>query len=397
MSQLALLGGRPVRTDFLPPFRPSIGEEEIQEVADTMRSGWISLGPKTQKFEEMCSQYLGCKHAVGVSSCTAGLHLSLNALDVGEGDEVITTPFTFVSTANVILHTGAVPMLVDIDTETYDIDPNGIEDAVTDKTKVLLPVHYAGNPCEMDEILRISQKHGLSVVEDAAHAMGATYRDKRVGTIGDMTAFSFYATKNLTTGEGGLVTTNNDKLAEKIRLLRLHGMTRDAWKRYQAAGSWYYEVLAPGYKCNMTDIQASMGIHQLKKLEQMQRKREDIAKRYSETFEDIPGIVRPIVSEHVKHAWHLYPILLDLDLFKVDRNAFVEALKAENIGTSVHFIPVHLHPYYRDRFGFRRGDFPNSEYVFEREISLPIYPKMTDSDVEDVIAAVTKVAQHYAT
>jgi dTDP-4-amino-4,6-dideoxygalactose transaminase len=396
MSQLAILGGKPIRTHFLPPFRPSIGEEEIEEVTDTLRSDWITLGPKTHKFEEMCSEYIGCKQAVAVSSCTAGLQLSLNALEVGEGDEVVTTPFTFVSTVNVIVHTGARPVLVDIDTGTYNIDPRKIADAVSSRTKALLPVHYAGNPCEMDEILEIAEKNDLWVIEDAAHAIGAAYKKKKIGAIGDLTSFSFYATKNVTTGEGGMVTTDNDELADRIRLLSLHGMSKDAWKRYQAAGSWYYEVLAAGYKCNMTDLQASIGIHQLKKLEQMQRRREDIARRYNEAFEALPGVVRPNVSEYAHHAWHLYPILLNLNLLKSDRNGFVEALKAENVGTSVHFIPVHLHPYYRDRFGFRRGDFPNSEYVYDREVSLPIYPRMSDSDVEDVIAAVRKVVQHYA-
>jgi len=396
MSQLAILGGKPVRAEFLPPFRPTIGEEEIKEVADTLRSDWISLGPKTYAFEEMFREYVGCEHAIGVSSCSAGLHLSLIALQVGQGDEIITTPFTFVSTANVIVHVGATPVFVDIDPQTYNLDPGKIENAVTEKTKAILPVHYAGNPCDMDRILNIAEKYDLRVIEDAAHATGAIYKNRKIGAIGDLTSFSFYATKNLTTGEGGMVTTNSSQLAEKTRLLRLHGMSRDAWKRYHAAGSWYYEVLAPGYKYNMTDIQASIGIHQLKKMEQMQRRREDIARSYDEAFKDLPGIVRPIVSEHVHHAWHLYPILLDLILLKVDRNAFVEALRAENVGTSVHFIPIHLHPYYRDRFSFRAGDFPNSEYVYEREISLPIYPRMTDSDVDDVIAAVRKVAQHYA-
>ena len=395
MSKPAIRDGKPVRKDFLPPFRPMIGEEEIREVIDTLNSDWITTGPKTHKFEELFREYIGCKHAIALNSCTAGLHLSLIAFEISEGDEVITTPFTFTATVNVIIHQGAKPVFVDIERDTYNIDPEKVENVISDKTKAIIPVHYAGHPCEMDKIIKIAREYNLIVIEDAAHALGASYKGKKIGNIGDVTSFSFYATKNITTGEGGMVTTNNNEIAEKIRLYRLHGISKDAWKRYSSEGSWYYEVIYPGYKYNMTDIQAAIGIHQLKKLKQMQKRREEIAKMYNEVFEDLPEIITPTVRKHVCHAWHLYPILLNTKLLRIGRNKFIEALKAENIGVSVHFIPIHLHTYYRNRFGFKKGDFPNAEYVYEREISLPIYPKMTDKDVEDVINAVKKIVEHY--
>lgn len=395
MSKLAILGGKPVRNEFLPPFRPMIGDEEINEVIDTLKSDWITTGPKTHKFEELFKEYIGCEHAIALNSCTAGLHLSLVAIGIQEGDEVITSPFTFAATANVIIHQKAKPAFVDVEEDTYNIDAERIGEAISDKTRAIIPVHYAGHSCEMDKILKIAKEYGLTVIEDAAHALGATYKGRKIGTIGDATSFSFYATKNITTGEGGMLTTDSDELAEKIRVFSLHGISKDAWKRYSSEGSWYYEVLYPGYKYNMTDIQASMGIHQLKKLEQMQERREEIAKIYTETFENMPEIIPPTDKKHVRHAWHLYPIQINTNLLRIDRNNFIEALKAENIGTSVHFIPLHLHPYYRDRFGFKRGDYPNAEYVYEREVSLPIYPKMTDKDVEDVITAIGKIVNHY--
>jgi len=395
MSKLAMLGGKPVRNDFLPPFRPMIGDEEINEVVDTLKSGWITTGPKTHKFEQLFKEYIGSKHAIALNSCTAGLHLSLVACGIGDSDEVITSPFTFAATANVITHQKAKPVFVDIEKDTYNIDPDRIEEAVTEKTKAIISVHYAGHPCEMDKILKIANEYGLTVIEDAAHALGATYKGKKIGTIGDFTCFSFYATKNMTTAEGGMVTTDNNELAEKIRIISLHGISKDAWKRYSSEGSWYYEVLYPGYKYNMTDVQASLGIHQLKKLNHMQKRRVEIARRYNEAFEGLPEIIIPCVKKYVHHAWHLYPILINTDLLRIDRNKFIEALKTVNIGTSVHFIPLHLHPYYHDKFGFKRGDFPNAEYVYEREVSLPIYPKMTDKDVEDVIIAVKKIVSHY--
>jgi len=395
MSNLAIHGGESVRNDFLPPFRPTIGNEEINEVIDTLNSDWITTGPKTHKFEALFKKYIGSKHAIAVSSCTAGLHLSLVATGVKEGDEVITSPFTFASTANVIMHQKAKPIFVDIDKDTYNIDPKKIEEKITNKTKAVIPVHYAGHPCEMDNVLKIAKEYNLITIEDAAHALGAIYKSRRVGTISDFTSFSFYATKNITTAEGGMITTDNSELGERIRILSAHGISRDAWKRYSSEGSWYYEIMYPGYKNNMTDIQAAIGLHQVKKLEGMQKRREEIVKKYNEEFEKIPEITPPTIRNCVRHAWHLYPIQLNTDVLRIDRNKFIEALNAENIGTSVHFIPIHLHPYYRKRFGFKRGDFPIAESTYDRIISLPLHPKMNDEDVKDVVVAVNKIVNHY--
>lgn len=395
MTKLAVHGGKPVRNEFLPAFRALIGESEINEVIDTLKSDWLTMGPKTRMFEEMFREYIGCEHAIAVSSCTAGLHLSLASAGIGDGDEVITSPYTFTSTANVIVHQRARPVFVDVEKDTYNIDTDKIDDVVSRKTKAIIPVHYAGQPCEMDRIVEISKKYGLVIIEDAAHAIGASYKNRKIGTIGDLTSFSFYATKNITTGDGGMVVTDNDELAEKIRALRLHGMSRDAWKRYTAKGSWFYEILYPGYKYNMTDIQASLGIHQLKKLDVMQKRREEMAAIYNEAFADMHEIIIPKVKDDIKHAWHLYAIQINKDSLTIDRSQFIEILRAENIGTSVHFIPLHLHPYYRNRYGFKRGDFANAELLYESEISLPLYPKMTNDDVGDVIEAVQKIVDQY--
>ena len=386
---------RPVRDRFLPFHQPSIEDEEIQEVVDTLKSGWITTGPKTKLFEKKFQEYIGCKHAIAVSSCTAGLHLALVAAGVGQGDEVITTPYTFATTGEVIIQIGAKPVFVDIEEDGFNIDVTKIPEAITPETKAIIPIHFAGEPCDMDEIMKIAQENNLFVIEDAAHAVGAEYKGKKIGNIGDVTVFSFYATKNLTTGEGGMVTTNNDELAEKIRLLSLHGISKDAWKRYTAEGSWYYEILYAGYKYNMTDIQASLGIHQLNKLEKFLSIRQKYAQRYSSAFADVSEIKTPPVNHHVRHAWHLYVIRLNSASLSIDRKQFIEALKAENIGSSVHFIPLHLHPYYKKKYGYKQGDYPNSEQVYSRVISLPLFPKMADADLEDVIKAVKKVVSMY--
>lgn len=386
---------KPIREDFLPFSQPLIEEEEINEAIDTLRSGWLTTGPKVKRFEEEFTEYIESKYVVAINSCTGGLHLSLLAAGIGEGNEVITTPFTFCATTNVILHVRAKPVFIDIKPDTFNIDTERIEEAITPKTKAIMPVHYAGQPCEMSEIIRIAKRHNLLVIEDAAHAIAAKYKGKRVGTIGDITCFSFYATKNLVTGEGGMVATDNEKLAKKIRVLSLHGMSRDAWKRYSAAGSWYYEVIYPGYKYNMTDIQASLGLHQLRKLTRLQKRREEIAEAYNEAFANLDAIEVPFVKRNIEHAWHLYVIKIVSEKLKLDRNQFIEALRERNIGTSVHFIPVHLHPYYRDIYGFKRGDFPNAEYVYDRIISLPLYPKMENRDVQDVIWAVKDIVAKY--
>ena len=381
----------PVRDRFLPPFAPCLGDEEFDEVLDTLRSGWLTMGPKTRRFEEAFARYVGAKHAIAVSSCTAGLHLALVAWGIGPGDEVITTPLTFCSTANVIVHQGATPVLADVNPDTMNIDRREIERLITPRTRALIPVHLAGQPCEMEEMEALAKEHGLLLIEDAAHATGAEYRGRKIGTFGDVTVFSFYATKNLTTGEGGMICTEDDDLAEKTRILRLHGISQDAWKRYSDKGSWYYEVLLPGYKYNMTDIQASLGLPQLARQDEVLRVRERYARVYTEAFADLPEIRTPFIKDHVRHAWHLYIVQLDLERLTIDRGQFIEALRGENVGTSVHFIPLHLHPFYQQEYGFKEGDYPVAEAAYEGIVSLPLYPRMTEEDVDDVVRAVKKV------
>ena len=391
----AIEGGKVSRNNFLPFARPLIEQEDIEEVVDTLNSDWLTTGPKTHLFEEKFAKYIGSKYAVAVNSCTAALHISLAALGIGKGDEVITSPYTFISTVNVILQQGAIPVFLDIKPDTFNINPDLIREKINDKTKAIMPIHFAGQPCEMEKIMKIAKDNNLLVIEDAAHAISAEYEGRKIGTIGDATSFSFYPTKNMTTGEGGMVTTNDEKLANKCRVWSLHGISKDAWKRYSAEGSWYYEIVCPGYKYNMTDIQASLGLHQLEKLNNFQRKREKIVKAYNKAFKDMKEIMIPFIKDNVKHAWHLYVIKIVSEKLKINRNQFIEALKAENIGTSVHFIPAHLQPYYRDTFGFKKGDFPNAEYAFERVISLPLFPKMSDKDVKDVINSVKKIVEYY--
>ena len=383
------------RQEFLPYNVPLIEEDDIAEVVDTLRSGWIAKGPKTMEFEKQFAEYVGAKYAVAVNSCTAALHLSLVAAGLKEGDEVITTPMTFAASANVVIHTGAKPVFVDIDPVTMNIDANKIREKISSRTKAIIPVHMAGHPCEMDEIMEIAREHNLFVLEDAAHAVYTQYKGKLIGTIGNATAFSFYATKNLVTGEGGMVTTNDEALYNKIRVMSTHGMSRNAWNRYAEMGSWYYEILSPGYKDNMSDIMAGLGIAQLAKLERMQGIRRDIVDYYQAEFGKLPELEVPVELDYARHAWHLYIIKLDLDSLSIDRGKFIEELKEENIGTSVHFIPLHMHPYYRDTYGYKLGDFPVAEGVFERIISLPLYPKMSMQDASDVVDAVKRVIERF--
>jgi dTDP-4-amino-4,6-dideoxygalactose transaminase len=384
-----------VRTQFLPFHVPDIGEDEIQGVVETLRSGWLTTGPKTKQFEEDFAQYVGCRYAVAVNSCTAALHLALEAVGVTTGDEVILPTMTFAATAEVVRYLNATPVLVDCQADTLNIDPLQIERVVTPKTKAIIPVHFAGHPCEMATILEIAKAHKLTVIEDAAHALPTRVQGKMVGTIGDISCFSFYATKTITTGGGGMATTENREWAERMRMMSLHGISKDAWKRYTAEGSWYYEILAPGYKYNLTDIAAAIGIQQLKKCDAFWRRRQQYAALYSEAFTDVPGIIVPSMVEDGQHAWHLYVIQLQLERLRIDRNAFIEILKQQNIGTSVHFIPLHLHPYYRDSFGYRSEDFPHASIIFHQTVSLPIYPKMTEADIKYVSKVVkATVNQH---
>jgi len=379
------------RQEFLPYALPLIEEDDIAEVVDTLKSGWLAKGPKTTEFEKQFANYVGAKYAVALNSCTAALHLSLVAAGIGEGDEVITTPMTFAASANVVLHTGAKPVFVDIDPVTMNLDFTKIEEKITPRTKAIIPVHIAGHPCQMDEIMAIARAHNLFVLEDAAHAVYTQYKGNLIGSMGNATAFSFYATKNLVTGEGGMVTTNDEELYNKIRVMSTHGMSRNAWNRYAEAGSWAYDIIAPGYKYNMCDIMAALGLTQLGKLERMQGLRQEIADHYNAEFGKLPELEVPVELDYARHAWHLYIIKLNLDKLSIDRGKFIEELKAENIGTSVHFIPLHLQPYYRETFGYKPGDFPVAEGVFERIISLPLYPKMSRQDADDVVGAVKRV------
>lgn len=387
-----------MRETFLPYALPSIGEEEISEVADSLRSGWVTTGPKVKRFETEFAACFGASHAIAVNSCTAGLHIALAALGVGPGDEVIVPTFTFCSTANVVVHLGARPVLVDVG-EDMNVTAAALESAITARTRAMTIVHYGGQACDLAAIYKVAGRYDLPVVEDAAHAVGATYRGHKIGSdelvsasVPRVTVFSFYATKNMTTGEGGMITTADDRLAESMRLLSLHGMSRDAWKRYTSSGSWYYEVVAPGYKYNMTDIQAALGIHQLKKLDGFTRVRQRYAGLYDAALASIPEIGIPVSHQADRnHVYHLYAIRLDTAKLAIDRSQFMDQLRAENVGTSVHFIPVHLHPFYQENLGYRRGDFPNAEALFDRIVSLPLYPRMTEGDIQYVVDAVRQV------
>ncbi|MBN1955571.1 MAG: DegT/DnrJ/EryC1/StrS aminotransferase family protein [Anaerolineae bacterium] len=381
----------PVREKRLPFCLPDVGEAEIEEVIDTLRSGWLTTGPKTKKFEQAFAAYVGAPEAVAVNSCTGGLHVTLAALGIGPGDEVIVPTMTFAATANVVVHVGATPVMVDVAPDTLNVDPAAVEAAITPRTRAVVPVHLYGHPCAMDRIMAIAERHNLFVVEDAAHSVAAEWNGRRVGSLGNPTVFSFYAIKNMTTGEGGMITVDDSELAERMRVWLLHGMSRDAWKRYEATGSWYYEIVLAGLKYNMTDVQAAMGLHQLARLEEMTRRRAELAARYTEAFRLLPELILPAYRDGVRHVWHLYPIRLRLEQLTIDRNAFIEALSREGIGTSVHFIPLHRHPYYRDRFGLHPADFPTADAAYQQLVSLPLYPRMSDQDAADVVEAVRRV------
>ena len=382
------------RPTFLPFSPPTISEEEIAAVADTLRSCWITTGPKTRRFERRFADFIGVESALALNSCTAGLHIALVTLGIGPGDEVITTPMTFCSSVNVIEHVGARPVLADIEPDILAIAPARVAEAITPRTRAIIPVHYGGHPVDLAPLLDLARAHNLYVIEDAAHALPASYREQRIGTIGDFTAFSFYATKNLTTAEGGMLTGAPD-LIEQARVLSLHGMSRDAWKRYDGHSSWYYEVVAPGFKYNMTDIQAAIGLVQLQRLETMQARRREIVARYNAAFGQLDALETPTERPDSVTAWHLYVLRLHLDRLTIDRARFIEELRARNIGTSVHFIPIHLHPYYRDKYGFKPDDFPIAHREYQRVISLPLHPGLSDGDVDDVIAAVSDVVEWF--
>jgi perosamine synthetase len=395
-----------VSDNFLPFALPMIEEEEISEVIDTLRSGWITTGPKANLFEKEFAKYIGCKHAIAVNSCTAALHLALEAIGIREGDEIITSPMTFAATSEVIRYFKARPVFVDIDSTTMNLDVGVLENAVKrrcesgngKRLKAIIPVHYAGYPCDMDAIMALASRYDLRIIEDAAHAFPTSYKRKMIGTLGDVTCFSFYATKNITTGEGGMITTENEEYADRMRIMSLHGISKDAWKRYTAEGSWYYEVIAPGYKYNLTDIAAGLGVAQLRKADAFLKRRKQIADRYHEAFQELNELDLPLAvegKEGTTHSWHLYVIRLNLQRLQIDRNKFIEELKRKGIGTSVHFIPLHIHPYYRETYGYKPEDFPVAYETYKRIISLPIYAKMSDGDARRVVEAVKDVITLY--
>ena len=391
----AIVGGKPVRETPLRFGVPLIEQDEIDEVVKVLKSGWISTGPKNQELEEHFKSYTGAKNAVALYSCTDAMELSLRVAGIGLGDEVITTPMTFAATANVVIHCNAKPVFADIDKYTLNIDPSEIECRITPKTKAIMPVHYAGQPCKMDEICKIADKYGLFIIEDAAHALGAEYKGRKIGTIGHATAFSFHVQKNMTTAEGGMVTTDNNEWDKMFRLLRLHGMTKDAWGR-STESKTHYDVVLPGYKCNMTDIQAAMGIVQLNKLESFIKIRQKYANIYTQAFEKIPEITVLKRIYDIRHGETMYVIMLNLEKLKIDRDEFVQCLQAENIFPTVHFKALHLHTYYRETYGYKEGDYPVAEDASNRVISLPFSPKLTEDDVQDVIKAVGKLTKYYA-
>ncbi len=381
---------------FLPFHRALIGEEEMDAVMDVLRSGWLTAGPRVKEFEAQFGKYVGATHAIAVSSCTAALHLALAAIGLQAGDEVILPTMTFAASGEVVLYFGAKPVLVDCLPGSFHIDPAKVELAITSRTRAIMPVHYGGSPCEMDALLEIAQRHGLKVIEDAAHALPSSYKGRPVGTIGDITCFSFYATKTLTTGEGGMITTSDAAYAEKMRRLSLHGISKDAWKRYSADGTWRYDIQAAGYKYNFTDMQAALGLAQLAKCDAMSRSRAEIAARYDAALRASSCYEIAEAPLDAGHARHLYVILVKTGALRIDRDRVIEELKSRGIGTSVHFIPLHLHSLYRDELGYAPGQFPNAEERFERAISLPIYPAMTEADTERVIEALQQIESEFA-
>lgn len=385
-----------MRSQFLPFARPSIGDEEIAELIDTLKSGWITTGPKVERFTSDFAAYVEGKYAVPVSSATAGLHVALLALGVGPGDEVITTPLTFVATLNTIVHCGAVPVLADIDAATLNIRVEEIEKKIGPKTKVIIPVHYVGQAADLDPIVAMAESRGIRVLEDAAHAVGSEYKGRKIGSFPTTSVFSFHPNKNMTTGEGGMVVTEDEAVFEKASLLKFHGMDRESWKRFAKAGSPRYDVALPGFKYNMMDIQAALGIHQLKRLEGFLAERERLAGRYDEALSGQIGLILPQrVPYPVRHAWHLYTPLVDIDRLTIGRDEFMAELKARNIGTGLHYTAAHEFSYYADRFGWRPEDFPEAHFVSERIVSLPLFPGLTDADQDDAIEAIREVLEKF--
>lgn len=376
------------RKNFLVFGSPLIEQPEINEVVASLKTGWLGTGPKVKKFEEMFAAYKGAKHAIALNSCTAGLHLAMLAIGIKPGDEVIVPTMTFAATANSVIHAGGRPVFADCERETMNIDPADIERKITKRTKAIIPVHFAGRPCNMDAIMSIARKNKLKVIEDCAHAIESEYHGRKTGTFGDLGCFSFYVTKNIVTGEGGMVITNTHKYADKIKVLGLHGMSKDAWKRFSDSGYKHYQVVYAGFKYNMMDMQAAIGIHQLPRIEKYWQHRKQIWDVYNQAFKDLP-VITPLKEEpHTRHALHLYTLLLDINRLRISRDEFLMRMTNHNIGIGVHYIALHLQPYYRKTFGYKKGDFPNAEWISARTVSLPLSAKLTDDDVKDVISAV---------
>ena len=392
---LAINGGRPVRQTLLPYGHQSIDDEDIQAVVSVLKSDWITTGPKVAEFEQAIADYVGAKYAVSFSSGTAALHGAAYAAGIKPGDEAITTPITFCATANCILYQGATPVFADVDDDTLNINPQDAANRITEKTKAIIPVDYSGHPADLDTIRELAEEKDLIVIEDACHALGAEYKGKKVGGISDMTVFSFHPVKHITTGEGGMVTTDDGEMAARLRLFRNHGIEGDARQR-QAKGKWYYEMVDLGYNYRLTDIGSALGLSQLNKLSKYLKRRREIASIYHDEFSDMPGLKLPSQRPNVASAWHLYPVRLDLDKLNASRSDIFSAMLAENIGVNVHYIPVHLHPYYRNLFGYKGGEYPIAESSYESLISIPLFAGMTQRDVDNVISAMKKVIHHYS-
>jgi perosamine synthetase len=395
-SALAVQGGTPVRDDLLVFGRPTIGSAEVEEVTATLGSGWLGSGPRVAAFETALGTYLGTPGVVAVGSGTAALHLAMLAAGIGPGDEVIVPSMTFAASGEVVFYLGATPVLADCDPRTLTLRAEDVEPLVTPRTRAIMPVHYAGLACDMDPIMELARARGLAVIDDAAHAFPSEYRGRKVGTLADVTAFSFYATKTLSTGEGGMLTTDRDGLADRARIMSLHGISRHAWTRYTGQGDWRYEILDAGYKYNMTDIAASLGIVQLRRQPELTAGRRRVVAAYDEAFRGIEPLAIPARREDSVHAWHLYPLRLNNARLRIGRDAFIDELKQRGIGTSVHFIPLHMHPLYRDRLGYAPDQLPNASHAFTELISLPVYSRMSDTDVARVIDAVTDLARIHA-
>ncbi len=382
------------REEFLVFGSPLIEEAEIEEVVKSMKSGWIGTGPKVRQFEEMFCQFKGVNHAMALNSCTAALHLSLNVIGIQPGDEVIVPTMTFAATANAVIHAGGKPVLVDCQKESMNIDPLQIEAKITSKTRAIVVVHFAGRPCDMDPIMNIAHTHHLKVIEDCAHAIEAEYNGKQTGLFGEIGCFSFYVTKNVCTGEGGMAITNHEAYADKIKILALHGMSKDAWKRFSDEGYKHYQVVYAGFKYNMMDIQAAMGIHQLPRIQTHWQRRQTIWNTYNAAFKDLPVFLPAPIPPNIKHSYHLYTLLLDIQRAHITRDHFLNEMTKRNIGVGVHYIALHLHPYYQNTFQYQENDFPNARWISDRTVSLPLSPKLTDQDVADVIHSVRDIFEH---